>query len=164
MAGTSSDSFGIKPSKTKGLADTTGIVGRSSSDDSKAERPKADSIASSSTTALVAAAQSTAAAVEQLVKTASEIAQKPSCPVSSADGEQQKRNPSANAFGKAMANIGPCLPVLDHAVVAASTAVECSAQCSALPPARPKPVTFCSQVSPCRSGVQSWMGQHGAGL
>ena len=124
----------------------------------KPEVPKAVGAASSSTAALAAAAHSTAAAVEQLTKMASERAQKPSCPVSSADGERQEPNPSANAIweGKAMANIGATLPVLDHAVAAASSAVasaassavESSAQSSALALAHPKPVTFAARYPP----------------
>ena len=81
---------------------------------------------------------------------ASERAQNPSCPVSSADGERQEPNPSANASweGKAMAKVGATLPVLDHTVAAASSAVEPSAQSSALAPARPKPVTFAARYPP----------------
>ena len=114
--------------------------------------------ASSSTAAKAAAARRTAVAVEQHAKVASERAQNPSCPVSSADGERQEPNPSANASweGKAMANIGATLPVLDHAVAAASSAVasaassavESSAQSSALAPAHPKPVTFAAKYPP----------------
>ena len=120
----------------------------------KKKGPTANGAASSSTAALTAAAHSTAAAVEQLAQMASERAQKPSCPVSSADGGRQKPNPSANAIwkAKAMAKIGPTLPVLDHAVAAASGAVESSAQSSALPPARPKPVTFAARYPPADPG------------
>ena len=127
----------------------------------KKKGPKANGAASSDTAALASAAHSTAAAVEQLlVQMASERAQKPSCPVSSADGGRQKPNPSANAIwkAKAMANIGPTLPVLDHAVAAASGAVESSAQSSALAPARPKPVTFAARYPPADPGRKAAWG------
>ena len=116
--------------------------------------PKADGAASSSTAALAAAAHGAAAAAEQLAKMASERAQKPSCPVSSADGERRKPNASANAIwkAKAMAEIGPTLPVLDHTVAAATSAVESSAQSSALAPVHPKPKTFAARYPPADPG------------
>ena len=91
---------------------------------------------------------------------ASERAQKPSCPVPSADGERQKPNPSANAIweAKAMANIGPTLPVLDHTVAAATSAVESSAQSSALAPVRPKLKTFAARYPPADPGRKAGWG------
>ena len=116
----------------------------------KPKGQKAVGAASSSTAAKAAAARRTAVAVEQHARVASERAQNPSCPVSSADGERQEPNPSANAIweGKAMANIGATLPVLGHTVAAASSAVEPSAQSSALAPAHLKPKTFAARYAP----------------
>ena len=105
---------------------------------------------SSSTVALAAAARSTAAAVEELAKMASEKGQKPTCPVSSDDAEQQGPSPSAKARAKAraMAKIGPTLPVLDHAAAAASSAAASGAQSSACAPAHLKAATFAGRYPP----------------
>ena len=113
---------------------------------------------SSSTVALAAAARSTAAAVEELAKMASEKGQKPTCPVSSDDAEEQGPNPSAKAREKARATpkIGATPPVLDHTAAAASSAAASGAQSSARAPAHLKPVTFAGRYPPshpqCRVG------------
>ena len=111
----------------------------------KVKGPKAKGSSARSADVLAIAARSTAAAVEQLAKIASENAGKPSCPVSSEDGERRKPKPSAKATSKAraQAKIGATLPVLEHSDAAAPSA-------QSQPPAHApqKPVTFAGRYPP----------------